>query len=177
MQHYGVPTRMLDFTQSPYVAIYFALENIIKTNQGSFVIYAIDYRSIMKKSLEHLKEQDERIQVKYDEMLFYERNDLFNIIDEKAYEILWIIEPSVPNLRIEKQSGCFLISGNIKKTIEQILKSKIYSDVDNYRIIVPNSFWDNIYTLLRRMNIDSKTIYGDLEGLSKSIKLFMRAYS
>jgi len=177
MQHYGVPTRMLDFTQSPYVAIYFAFENITKTNKGSFVIYAIDYRSIMKKSLKHLQEQDKTIQLTYDEMLYYERNELFNKIDEKAYEILWIVEPRVSNLRIEKQSGCFLISGNVKKTIEQILKSEIYRDVDNYRFIVPNSFWDNIYTLLRRMNIDSKTIYGDLEGLSKSIKLFMRAYS
>jgi hypothetical protein len=176
MQHYGVPTRMLDFTQSPYVAIYFALENITKNDQGSFVIYAIDFRSVMKKSMDYLIEQDKTIQVTYDEM-YFERDKLFNIIDEKAYEILWIVEPSVSNLRIEKQSGCFLISGNIKKTIEQVLKSEIYSDVDNYRFIVPKSFWDNIYTLLQRMNIDSKTIYGDLEGLSKSIKLFIRAYS
>lgn len=176
MQHYGVPTRMLDFTQSPYVAIYFALENIKKTDKGPFVIYAIDYRSIMKKSLDYLLGQDEKIQITYDEM-YYERDKLFNITDEKAYEVLWIVEPSVSNLRLEKQSGCFLISGNVKKTIEQILKSEIYSDVDNYRFIVPNSFWDNIYILLKRMNIDSKTIYGDLEGLSKSIKLFMRAYS
>jgi hypothetical protein len=176
MQHYGVPTRMLDFTQSPYVAIYFAIENITKTDHGSFAIYAINYRSIMQKSLDYLKGQDNTIRVTYDEV-HYKRNNLFNIIDEKTYEVLWIVEPSVSNLRIEKQSGCFLISGNIRKTIEQILKSEIYSDVDNYRFIVPYSFWDNIFTLLQRMNIDSKTIYGDLEGLSKSIKLFMRAYS
>ena len=176
MQHYGVPTRMLDFTQSPYVALYFALENSVKTVPGSFVIYAIDYRAILKKSLEYLKKHDKTIQVTYEEM-FYKRDELFDIIDENSYEILWIVEPSISNLRLERQSGSFLISGNIRKTIEQILKNEIYCGIDNYRFILPNSFWNNIYTLLQRMNIDSKTVYGDLEGLAKSIKLFMCAYS
>ena len=176
MQHYGVPTRLLDFTTSPYVALYFAIENIRKTDDGVFDIYALNYRGLLNKSLDYIKKHNNTIQVTYED-LFYERNELFTTIDEGLYEILWVVEPNILNLRLERQSGCFLIAGNTNKTIEQILINDIYSGINNYRFIVPNKFWGNIYTLLQRMNIDSKTIYGDLEGLSKSIRLFMQAYS
>ena len=176
MQHYGVPTRMLDFTRSPYIALYFALENAAKIGSSSFVIYAIDFRQTLKKSLSILKEYDKSVHVAYEEM-FYKREELFEKIDNKSYEILWVVEPSISNLRLDRQAGCFLVSGNIKKTIEWLLTDTIYHEVDNYRLVIPGCFWDNIFTLLQKMNIDSRTIYGDLEGLSKSIKLFMRAYS
>lgn len=176
MQHYGVPTRMLDFTQSPYIALYFALENANKAEKGSFAIYALNFREIQKRSLDYLKKQDKEITITYDEM-FQRRDELFDVIDHASHEILWIIEPSVANLRIDRQAGCFLIAGCIRKTIEQLLKSTIYDDIDNYRFLIPCRFWENIFTLLQRMNIDSRTVYGDLEGLSRSIKLFIKAYS
>jgi len=176
MQHYGVPTRMLDFTESSYVALYFALENIMKSHQGEFTIYAIDYRGIQRASFDYLEKEEEQLQITYEER-YYRRNELFDIIDGKSHEILWFFEPSVVNPRQERQSGCFLFSGSISQTIEQVLEKNIYENTKNYRFIVPCSLWDSIYTLLKRVNIDSKAIYGDLEGLSKSIKLFIQAYS
>ncbi len=46
MQHYGVPTRLLDFTRSPYVACFFALEEIEtekkSTEHSNCAIWAVD---------------------------------------------------------------------------------------------------------------------------------------
>jgi hypothetical protein len=177
MQHYGVPTRMIDFTVSPYVALYFALENASKIADKSFVIYAIDYREIQKRSLAYIKEKDRNIDIEYTD-LPYKQDELFDsIVDRYSYEILWVVEPTISNLRLDRQSGCFLITGCKNITVEDLLSNDIYMDIDAFRFIIPGNLWDNIYTLLEKMNITSKTIYGDLEGLSKSIKLFMKAYN
>jgi len=49
MQHHGVPTRLLDFTLSPYVALYFALRERTREEKSSshVAVWAIDARALM----------------------------------------------------------------------------------------------------------------------------------
>jgi len=176
MQHYGVPTRIIDFTLSPYVALYFALENTAAKSDGHLAIYAINYRDIIKTSLSWLKRQDGSIQLEYAD-LPYKTEVLCEQIEKHPGNTLWIIEPNFSNLRLDRQAGCFLVSGDTKMTVEELLKNSEYAAIENYKYIVPVVLWDNLYTLLERLNITSRTIYGDLEGLAKSIKMRIRAYT
>jgi FRG domain len=48
MQHYGIPTRLLDFTLSPYVALYFALSNRTdEENKSPAEVWAIDAQALV----------------------------------------------------------------------------------------------------------------------------------
>jgi len=177
MQHYGVPTRLLDFTESSYVALYFALESYNPLYDNSFSIYAIDYTAIMEGSLNYIKDRDsEFIETRLS--IHGKQDQLFeDVVDRFSYDMLWITEPIEQNARMDRQSGTFLISGNRGKTIESILASDIYADCNGYKFIIEPKLYQSVYALLRKVGINAKSIYGDLSGLAKAIKMELQVYT
>jgi hypothetical protein len=177
MQHYGVPTRLIDFTSSPYIALYFALEEYVPLSKNELAIFAIDYSGLMQKSIDHIKAKDkEFLETRF--TIEPKKDQVFdNMVDRYSYDIAWITEPIELNARIDRQSGTFLISGNLEKPIEAILNLPIYSDVPMIKINIPCHLYEGIYVALRKMSINSKSIYGDLSGLAKAIRMEMQAYT
>ncbi|WP_085297358.1 FRG domain-containing protein [Cognaticolwellia mytili] len=176
MQHYGVPTRLIDFTESPYVALYFALEAYNPLTKLDLAIYAIDYSSIMKSSLQKIRAYDSEFK-KTESEIVGRQDELFDeVVDRFSYDVIWITEPLELNARIDRQSGTFLIAGNKDVKIENLLLEDIYSDTNILKFNIPFILYENIYALLRKMNINAKTIYGDLGGLAKSIRMDMQVH-
>ncbi|WP_315450389.1 FRG domain-containing protein [uncultured Treponema sp.] len=177
MQHYGTPTRLLDFTESPYIALYFCLENSNKKQKENMAIYALNYREINKTTINYLENLDASF--KYDYLDIENNKDQIfeNKITKFNIPLLWISEPKRLNKRIERQRGTFLYTNERNKTYEEILESEIYKNIPSFLLEFSANFWDNYYTILNKMNINGKTVYGDLEGLSKQIKMVIQAYS
>lgn len=179
MQHHGVPTRLLDFTTSPYIALYFAIENLIPTANGDLALYAIDYTKLFEKSCEYVLDKDIGFKEYSDSISFYKNCEqaFENIFDKHSHNVLWFVDPVQLNNRLEKQAGTFLISGSFNKSIEELLELDIYNDVSMEKICIPHKFYKNIYTILRKINLGPKNIYGDLHGLAMDIQLEMRIYN
>ncbi|MGQ3096253.1 MAG: FRG domain-containing protein [Roseateles sp.] len=177
MQHYGIPTRLIDFTESPYVALYFALESYQYPSGKALSIYSLDYSAILKNSAAHIKSKDHG----FDESsfsLWSRQDDIFdNTVDRFSYDIAWVTEPKLLNVRLDRQAGTFLLSGNRNMKIGEILGSSLYKDVDMNKIEIPSELAPGLFALLRKMNITSKSIYGDLGGLAMAIKMEMQVYA
>lgn len=177
MQHYGVPTRLIDFTTSPYVALYFALESYSPRSGADIAVFALDYSATMETSFVVLRNVDPD----FTETRQSHRNKQNKIFDEtvdKALEsIVWVTEPEKLNKRLDRQSGCFVLSGNRGMRLRDVLDAEDYCEVPFFKYVIPSGMYGSIHALLRKMNINSKTLYGDLSGLGRSIKMELQAYA
>lgn len=173
MQHYGVPTRLVDFTESPYVALYFALENYSPQGKHDLSVFAIDYTATMERSLGEIKKHDGNF-AETRETLHGKRDLVFEeVVDRFSYDIAWITEPRLMNARLDRQSGSFVLSGNSGNKIQLILGSDVYADVKMIKFRIAHPLYQQIFALLRKMNITSKSLYGNLDGLARSIRMEM----
>lgn len=98
-------------------------------------------------------------------------------VDRFAYDIAWVTEPKRHNERLDRQGGCFVISGNRETRIAGVLDLPLYSTCEFMKYIIDKSLYPGIFALLRKMNVTSKSLYGDLEGLARGIRMEMQVYS
>ena len=108
MQHHGAPTRLLDFTWSPYVAAFFALERTL----GDGVVWAMNPARIDSGRAPKPTRMDPRIQGNF-QRYFLKGNRRF----------IWMGEPHTMNRRLIAQSGTFAVPGVLDMPIEEILSA------------------------------------------------------
>ncbi len=159
MQHFGMPTRLLDVTRNPLVAIFFACNNWeCKDEDG--VIYI--FKKPNKKDF--LNFEDDRLK-DYLPTLF---NQYKKEIDEKkAADFLaniWFIKGVAKNQRINNQSGDFIFVGKgneVKKDLYKLPQQIIIIDAHTKKVLLEQ---------LESLNIHGGAVYPDLTHMSNYIR-------
>jgi hypothetical protein len=105
MQHYGMPTRFLDWSMSPCVAAYFAFEHEAVEDQKYSAIWALDMDWLEKRGLEMLPPAFARdVNVASEGRARYQERLLSQCREAVIVRIL----PQEPNTRMTAQQGVLL---------------------------------------------------------------------
>jgi hypothetical protein len=141
MQHHGAPTRLLDFTWSPYVAAFFALERT--TTQAA--VWAINPKKIV-----------------------YINRKTF--LEKLPGNVIGIGEPFVMNSRLVAQSGTFISTKQATRPIEDIVNAYDYPEDTLVKFELPADLVRPVgMRELFMMNITQATLFPDLDGLARSM--------
>lgn len=161
MQHHGAPTRLLDFTKSPFVAALFALETAV----DDAAVYALNTPRLWNATPNNGPELN-RDAIDPRRSGNFERYFLPNLND-----IVWTGEPTEMDQRLVAQSGTVVVPGILDKSLDQILGQSYGGDALLKKIIVPRHLRGAAMKALYRMNITNATLFPDLDGLARSIRV------
>lgn len=153
MQHHGAPTRLIDFTWSPYVAAFFALERTVADG----VVWAMNPAGVDSSRAPKPGRVDPRVKGNFRRYFLPGKN-----------RFIWMGEPHIMNRRLIAQSGTFAVPGVLDVPIEEILSE---SDQENVlaKLILTNAVREVGMRELYRMNITYATLFPDLDGLARSL--------
>jgi hypothetical protein len=165
-RHYEMPSRLVDFTYSFYVASYFAFSGKEKDQDG--FILAINHKK--------LKQATEAKLPSWGFSPPREDWDFHNpvIFREFAFEKQspWVVPvaPSRRNERLLNQHGLFLCPGSIEETFEDNLCEALKPGKHLKLICLHSNLREDCIPALKKMNVDMRMLYPDLTGFAQSIR-------
>jgi hypothetical protein len=169
-QHHGLPTRLLDWTFSPYVALHFATDDVEKFDQDS-VIWMIDYvgsKRFLPRRLRSILEE-EGANVFTAEMLNRAGTSLKELSELSEDEFVVFFEPPSVDDRIVNQYALFSLASRATTRPDEWWS--IHPDLFR-RIVIPASLKWEVRDKLDQANITERVLYPGLDGLSLWLKRY-----
>lgn len=167
-QHHGLPTRLIDWTFSPFVAMHFATANTRKFHRDG-AIWAVNYVEVHRYLPEILKHElaTEGSDVFSVEMLSQVARTLddFDALSERPFTVFF--EPPSIDDRIVNQFALFSVMSDPAVSLDEWLSH--YPELFR-KIIIPAELKWEIRDKLDQANINERVLFPGLDGLSDWMK-------
>lgn len=165
MQHFGIPTRLLDFSENSLTALYFAVSSAIFVgNTSDAVVYILDPKLWNQRVFSNGSGVADVLNPSDADLDGYKPSA--NKISKSPVAIFG----DYNSRRIAAQQGTFLLFGSEKMSAEACMVEHAFPDICLRKIRIPNQSIAQIYKDLRKMGFTETAIYSDIVGLSTDMK-------
>lgn len=177
MQHFGCPTRLLDFSHSAYIALFFAIENATTCieQEPESAIWIFNSGWLDRKYQDTSPEEYKK---KKNDDPFEKTQEMMKIILNDKRPFVKHIGPYEMNDRMLIQQGTFLIQLDITKSFIENLyessnKEEVYDNVKKIKIKITKELLNSAYAQLYRMNITRMSLFPGIDGFASHLKMLM----
>jgi FRG domain-containing protein len=178
MQHYGFPTRLLDWTEGVLIALYFAIR--IPKNAKTPCVWMLNpswLNYVNDVTINNEETGEGKSLVLYTDNEAVKDFDADKIIREhylnehELAELPVAVFPPHIDPRIVAQKSVFTIHGRLKNGFDDLCKKYPQAQICKLRISRDKQRIKEMITELNRSGITETTIFPDLGGLSREIRV------
>lgn len=164
MQHYGVPTRLLDWSESPLVALYFAVENLEKHGSDDGALWLLYPSELNKNARINNKEEEGFIPSFDDEEL--ESYSVESLKSNSRIQLLPVATIATRNnARIQAQLGVFTIHHHENIPIEDVGDKN-----HTVKFVIPAASKERIKNQLALLGYTKFQLFPELSSIGDIIK-------
>lgn len=169
MQHYGVPTRLLDWSESPLIGLYFALmpaNGVARKRDSDCVVWLFDPVAWNRHALSHITYKGGVLDTDSVELRSYEPGSGDQVADSKPLAIYGAHNSS----RIVAQRGVFTVFGGARLPLEKLAKNLPQDSPVLWRMLLKKPVRGSVCKELLSLGVTESTVFPGLEGLAVETK-------
>ena len=158
MQHYGAPTRLLDWTRSPWAAAYFAA---VQDPGEDGAVWIVDQYALQAKSRKLFSSQ-------LYAMTFANNNEYWVKALRDPVNAVGIIELMTDNPRMSAQQSIQTISGSFHLPHDVMIEEMVASRYRD-KVVIKKELKKPLMRRLVSMNLSGYSLFGGPDGVAKLV--------